>query len=163
MSISNAILRGVSGAYILQSGYGKLGLPNEAAAGIQGLAATGIPAVADMDSDYIGEATEYDKKEMLEERRPKSWLKSVSAFANGIGGALLAPFIPSRLAGLGLGAFSAGLLAIYFRNPAMTQDDGIRPSQDGTGLSKDLFLAAIAGALVFAPAKKRKKAKNKSK
>ena len=28
------------------------------------------------------------KKEMLEERKPKSWLKSVSAFANGIGGAL---------------------------------------------------------------------------
>lgn len=36
-------------------------------------------------SDYIGETTEYDKKEMLEERKPKSWLKSVSAFANGIG------------------------------------------------------------------------------
>ena len=30
---------------------------------------------------YIGEATEYDKKEALEDRRPKSWLKSVSAFA----------------------------------------------------------------------------------
>ncbi|AJE66152.1 hypothetical protein [Corynebacterium glutamicum] len=143
MSISNAILRGVSGAYILQSGYGKLGLPNEAAAGIQGLAATGIPVVADMDSDTFGKFVAYSEL--------------------GIGGALLAPFIPSRLAGLGLGAFSAGLLAIYFRNPAMTQDDGIRPSQDGTGLSKDLFLAAIAGALVFAPAKKRKKAKNKSK
>jgi len=40
-------------------------------------------------SDYIGETTEYDKKEMLEERRPRSWLKSVSAFANGIGGALI--------------------------------------------------------------------------
>ena len=40
-------------------------------------------------SDFIGEATEYDKKEMLEERRPRSWLKSVSAFANGIGGALI--------------------------------------------------------------------------
>lgn len=39
-------------------------------------------------SDFIGEATEYDKKEMLEERKPKSWLKSVSAFANGIGGVL---------------------------------------------------------------------------
>lgn len=37
-------------------------------------------------TDYIGEATEYEKKEMLEERRPKSWLKSVSAFANGDGG-----------------------------------------------------------------------------
>jgi len=40
-------------------------------------------------SDYIGEATEHDKKEMLEERKPKSWLKSVSAFANGIGGSLI--------------------------------------------------------------------------
>ena len=38
---------------------------------------------------YIGEATEYDKKEALEDRRPKSWLKSVSAFANGKGGVLI--------------------------------------------------------------------------
>lgn len=34
---------------------------------------------------WIGEATAYDKKLMLEVRRPKSWLKSVSAFANGEG------------------------------------------------------------------------------
>ena len=40
-------------------------------------------------ADYTGEATGYDKKEMLEERRPKSWLKSVSAFANGVGGVLI--------------------------------------------------------------------------
>jgi hypothetical protein len=26
--------------------------------------------------DLIGETTEYDKKETLEERRPKSWLKN---------------------------------------------------------------------------------------
>lgn len=37
----------------------------------------------------IGEATEYDKKAMLEAKRPKSWLKSVSAFANGVGGVLI--------------------------------------------------------------------------
>ena len=37
----------------------------------------------------IGEATAYDKKQMLEVRRPKSWLKSVSAFANGEGGTLI--------------------------------------------------------------------------
>ena len=37
----------------------------------------------------IGEATEYDKKVMLEVKRPKSWLKSVSAFANGVGGVLI--------------------------------------------------------------------------
>ena len=38
---------------------------------------------------YIGEATEYDKKAMLEEKKPKSWCKSVSAFANGKGGVLV--------------------------------------------------------------------------
>lgn len=37
----------------------------------------------------IGEATSYDKKQMLEIKRPKSWLKSVSAFANGDGGTLI--------------------------------------------------------------------------
>ena len=36
----------------------------------------------------IGECTAYDFKLMLEERKPKSWLKSVSAFANGLGGSL---------------------------------------------------------------------------
>lgn len=30
----------------------------------------------------IGEASEYDKKAELESRRPKSWCKSISAFAN---------------------------------------------------------------------------------
>ena len=39
-------------------------------------------------SDFLGETTEYDKKITLEEKRPKSWLKSVSAFANGKGGIL---------------------------------------------------------------------------
>ncbi|OLR59434.1 hypothetical protein BHF70_07245 [Anaerostipes sp. 494a] len=39
--------------------------------------------------DLIGEATEYDKKLALEEKKPKSWCKSVSAFANTFGGALI--------------------------------------------------------------------------
>ena len=37
---------------------------------------------------WIAEATEYDFKVALEMRKPKSWLKSISAFANGIGGTL---------------------------------------------------------------------------
>lgn len=36
----------------------------------------------------IAEATECDFKVALETKKPKSWLKSVSAFANGIGGSL---------------------------------------------------------------------------
>ncbi len=40
-------------------------------------------------TSLIGEATEYDKKAALEIKRPKSWCKSVSAFANTSGGALI--------------------------------------------------------------------------
>ena len=36
----------------------------------------------------IAECTAYDFKVMLEENRPKSWLKSVSALANTLGGSL---------------------------------------------------------------------------
>ncbi len=36
----------------------------------------------------IAECTAYDFKLMLEEKKPKSWLKSISAFANGLGGSL---------------------------------------------------------------------------
>ena len=39
--------------------------------------------------DYIGEATAYDRKLMLERKDSTSWLKSVSAFANTQGGRLL--------------------------------------------------------------------------
>ena len=38
----------------------------------------------------IGEATEYDKKsDAVDKKSRKSWLKSVSAFANGVGGVLI--------------------------------------------------------------------------
>lgn len=40
-------------------------------------------------SELLGETTEYDKKRDVEMRKPKSWLKSVSAFANGTGGTLI--------------------------------------------------------------------------
>ena len=41
-----------------------------------------------MIEQLIAEATECDFKVALEIKKPKSWLKSVSAFSNGIGGTL---------------------------------------------------------------------------
>lgn len=37
----------------------------------------------------IGETTDCDKKLALEEKKPKSWCKSISAFANCFGGKLI--------------------------------------------------------------------------
>ena len=39
--------------------------------------------------DIIGETTYYDKKGQVEIKKPKSWCKSVSAFANTLGGFLI--------------------------------------------------------------------------
>ena len=39
-------------------------------------------------TDLISECSAYDFKLMLDEKKPKSWLKSVSALANGLGGSL---------------------------------------------------------------------------
>lgn len=40
-------------------------------------------------TDLLGEATEYDKKQAVEHKKVKSWLKSVSTFANTAGGTLI--------------------------------------------------------------------------
>lgn len=128
MSLSNAILRGVTGAFVLSSGLSKRNLPTEAAQGLQAYAATGVPQVTTLDADTFGKVIAYSEI--------------------GIGAALLTPFVSPRIAGAALGTFSAGLLAMYFRNPAMTESDGFRPTPEGMSLAKDGFLAAIAGALV---------------
>lgn len=48
-----------------------------------------IVVIITMDlNTLIAECTTYDFKLMLEEKKPKSWLKSISAFANGLGGSL---------------------------------------------------------------------------
>ena len=129
MRISNAILRGVPGAFLLQSGYGKLGMDAESAEGLKQFASTGVPQFADWDS--------------------QTFTKFIAGTELALGTALLSPFVSKRLAGAGLLAFSAGLLSMYFRNSDMTQEDGIRPSEQGLTLSKDAFLAAIGAALVL--------------
>lgn len=128
MRISNAFLRAVPGAYLLQSGYGKLSMDEEAAKGLQQFAASGVPQFADWDA--------------------KTFVKFVAGTELALGAALLTPFVNKRLAGAGLLAFSAGLLTMYYRNPQMTLEDGFRPSPEGIALSKDNFLAAIGAALV---------------
>jgi hypothetical protein len=66
-----------------------------------------------------------------------------------LGTALLTPFVPSRVAGIGLGIFSGSLFTLYLRTPDMTLEDGIRPSPQGTALAKDIWMLGIAAALIL--------------
>ena len=143
MRLDTALLRAVPGAFILNSGIGKLGLDEESAAGLQQMAANGVPFV--------------------EEMTPAQFGKFLSYGEIAVGAALLLPFVPTRIAGAALTTFSAGLVANYFSIDSMTQDDGIRPSEDGTAVAKDTWLAAIGLALMFTTGDKKKKNKKNKK
>ena len=129
MRISHIPLRLVTGAYILNSGLGKRNLDKESAAGLQQMASNAFPQVMDLDSERFG--------------------KLLSAAEITVGLTLLMPFIPSRLAGLVLGAFSGGMLTMYAKTPGLTEPDGIRPTAQGTPLAKDVWMAGIAASLML--------------
>lgn len=129
MRISHIPLRLATGAYILNSGLGKRNLDEESAAGLQQMASNAFPQVMDLDAVRFG--------------------KLLSAAEITVGLTLLTPFIPSRLAGLVLGAFSGGMLTMYAKTPGLTEPDGIRPTAQGTPLAKDVWMAGIAASLLL--------------
>lgn len=128
MSIVQIPLRLVSGAFILNSGIGKTKLDEESAAGLQQMAAKGVPMLGDL--------------------TPAQFKQFIVAGEIGVGAALLAPFVPGWLAGAALTTFSAGMLSMYKNTDSMTEEDGIRPSQEGTAVAKDSWLAGMGLALI---------------
>lgn len=129
MNLAMLPIRVAAGAFILNSGIGKLELPEEGAAQLQKMGASGVP--------------------QLEKLTPKQFGTFISATEIGVGGALLTPFVPGWLAGGALLAFSGGLLNMYLKTPGMTQEDGVRPTQEGTAVAKDVFLAGIGATLIL--------------
>ena len=129
MKLSHIPLRLATGAFILNAGYSKRNLDKDSAARLQGMGAKAFPQLSRMEPERFGKLLSY--AEMT------------------LGATLLAPFVPSRLAGLGPGLFSGSMLTMYRRIPEMTLEDGIRPSQQGTVLAKDVWMFGIALALIL--------------
>jgi hypothetical protein len=137
MKLSHIPLRLSTGAFILNSGIGKMDLDPDSAAGLQSMAGQVFPQIKDMPPEKFGKLLSYGEI--------------------AVGSMLLAPFVPSRLAGLALAGFSGSLLTMYRKTPGMTQPDGIRPTQEGTVLAKDVWMLGIALALLLDSSGRRKK------
>jgi len=135
MKLSHIPLRLSTGAFILNSGLGKQKLDTDSAAAMQEMGGRAFPQVRRMDPEKFGKLLAYGE--------------------TALGAALLLPFVPSRLAGLGLAAFSGSLLAMYFNTPSMTADDNFRPSPEGTPYAKDVWMFGIALALILDPKNKK--------
>ncbi len=129
MNITDAPIRLATGAFILNSGLGKRGLPVEAAAGMQDMAANGLPFVKQVGPETFG--------------------KALSTGEIALGAALLAPVVPSTVAGAALAAFGGGLVQMYLNTPGLTAEGSkVRPSQDGVGIAKDIWLVGAGLTLV---------------
>ena len=57
MALSTALLRAVPGAFILNSGIGKLGMDAGTAEHMRGMAAQGVPALGKLTPEQIGRAS----------------------------------------------------------------------------------------------------------
>lgn len=126
-ALSNAPTRLAAGAFVLNAGLGKLSGDEETAKGIHGMAAGSYPFLKDVD--------------------PPTFLKAVAVSEVAIGAALLTPFVSPLVAGAALTGFAAGLLGLYARTPGM--HEGLRPTQQGTALAKDVWLLGIGAGLVL--------------
>jgi hypothetical protein len=114
---------------ILVSGLGKADADEEIAAGLHGLAAGTYPFLRGLD--------------------PVAFAKLISKGEIALGTALLLPFVPSLLVGAGVTAFAASLLGLYLKTPGMREEGSLRPSQQGLGIAKDIWLLGIGLGLVL--------------
>jgi hypothetical protein len=123
-------VRLATGAIILDQGLQKLAADEDTAKWLHGQATQAFPRFQDMD--------------------PKDFVQLLSACEIALGVSLLGiGFVPSSLAGLGLGAFGGSLTRLYLKSPGTRREGTIAPSHQGVGLAKDSWMLAIGAALVL--------------
>jgi hypothetical protein len=118
-----------TGAFILNSGIGKLKADEATAAQLHGFAVGTYP--------------------FLNKLKPADFVRLLAATEVTLGAALLIPVIPAAVAGAGLAAFSGGLLGLYVRTPGMRKQGTPLPTEQGTVLAKDVWMAGIGLGLVI--------------
>ena len=120
--------RVATGAFILNSGIGKLRADEEAAAQLHGFAAGAYPFLARL--------------------KPANFVRLLAVSEITLGAALLLPVVPAAVAGAGLAAFSGGLLGLYARTPGLRKEGSPFPTQEGITLAKDVWMAGIGVSLL---------------
>ena len=118
-----------AGAFILNAGIGKLSVDEDTAARLHGFASGAYPFLAKL--------------------KPRDFARLLALSEITVGSALLLPVVPSAVAGAGLAAFSGALLGLYARTPGMRKENSPFPTQQGTALAKDVWMAGIALGLMI--------------
>ncbi len=126
--LRRAPVRIATGAHILNSGISKLSADEDTAKALHGMASGTYPFLGRID--------------------PKVFAKALAAGEIAVGGALLLPIVSPIVAGGALLGFSGALLNLYRTTPGMHQEGSLRPTPQGTAISKDVWLFGIGAGLV---------------
>lgn len=129
MSFTQIPLRVATGAFILNSGISKLSADEGTAQFLHGAAASTYPS-------------------LFKDMEPMKLARLLAYSEIGVGAALLAPMVPATVAGAALTGFGSSLIGMYLKTPSMTLADGIRPSQEGTAVAKDIWLVGAGLTLL---------------
>ena len=130
-------LRLATGAFLVNSGISKLRADLDEAKQLQSFASGAYPQLGDIPADRF--------------------VRLLGASEVALGATVLAPTVPPALAGLGLTAFSGGLLGLYWRTPALHEAGDPRPTKAGIPIAKDSWMFAIGLALVIGSRSRRRK------
>lgn len=117
------------GAFILNSGLEKRNADEQRVAQLHGFASGAYPFLKDLDS--------------------ATFVKLLSTGEIALGAALLLPAVPTLLAGLGLTAFSGGLLGLYLRTPGLRKEGSLSPTEAGLPIAKDVWMLGAGLGLVI--------------
>jgi hypothetical protein len=128
ITLSEIAPRISAGAFILNSGLSKRGADEATAAGVHGFAAGTFP--------------------VLKSVPPQQFVQGLATSEIVLGAALLAPFVPTAVAGAALTAFSGGLLALYLKTPGMRKPNSLAPTEQGLAIAKDVWLLGIGIGLL---------------
>jgi hypothetical protein len=118
-----------AGAFILNSGLGKLSADEQTAIGLHQMATGAYPFLGKM--------------------KPQDFARLLGAGEVAVGSALLLPVVPAGVAGALLTGFSGGLLGLYIKIPGMRQEGSLRPTRQGIPLAKDSWLLGIGVSLLL--------------
>jgi hypothetical protein len=135
-------VRVATGAYVLNAGLRKRAADDETAKGLHGFATTAYP--------------------QFEDTPPEKFTSMLSTAEIAVGALLLTPIVPTAVAGLALTTFAAGLVGLYLKAPGLREEGSLQPTEQGTAISKDVWMLAIGTALTLDGVTDRKSKRRKA-
>src|SRR5699024_7580439 len=98
----------------------------------------------------------------LDQITPRTFVKALATTEVTLGAALLVPILPRTLVASAFTAFSAGLVGLYARTPALRRGPyDPRPSPGGVAIAKDIMMFGAATSFLLDSLRDRRESRQR--